>query len=493
MTTTTAGAASSAPSSQASNGNTAARQAGGSAATSRPGKEQRSAVDLFANLLGLVSATRDAPIGLGTHATDASDALSDASDPDSTDALGNPLTSASANPLADLIGWTGAPTPAPSGSSLNTSAATGSEAGASKTNQGLSPAAVTTPSDAETGKGVSLQGMTVLAQATDADASLLASLKPGAANANALSNAAPVPQVSTDRIEVSIESSPQSQANQPTSAARANTIAATRPANWRSTATLGAFNPLANAPASNPTSTTGLQMAQSAAVRQGREPSAVILSPRTTVALDERFTSAVSADSIDSGTALGGAQSHLSQGNPPFSSQGEAAFGAASATELNDSDAPDQAFSLEAELSPEEELDPNAFLSPDRLRHASVRVGEGTAEAIDIRLSLEGDEVNVNFRTDNAEVRAGLQSQAGGSLSELMQRSGLQLGGVSVGSQSQQSAGQSGQSGQSSDGSHPQGRNPATNGGDRRQETSGSARAPIARRADGGPALDVFA
>ncbi|QHE88102.1 flagellar hook-length control protein FliK [Hydrogenophaga sp. BPS33] len=70
------------------------------------------------------------------------------------------------------------------------------------------------------------------------------------------------------------------------------------------------------------------------------------------------------------------------------------------------------------------------------LRHASLRVGgEGSADAIDIQLQLQGQEVQVNFQTDNAEARAQLRESAGESLADLMQRGGIQLGSVSVGSQ----------------------------------------------------------
>ncbi|MEZ5701719.1 MAG: hypothetical protein R3E42_06755 [Burkholderiaceae bacterium] len=62
--------------------------------------------------------------------------------------------------------------------------------------------------------------------------------------------------------------------------------------------------------------------------------------------------------------------------------------------------------------------------------------GEGTDEAIDIRLSLEGDAVNVDFPHRQRRRSRGLQSNAGDALSDLMQRGGVQLGGVSVGSRS---------------------------------------------------------
>jgi flagellar hook-length control protein FliK len=489
--TTTAGTASSAPSAPSPNGSNAARQTGASAASSRPGQGPKNAMDLFANLLGLVSAGNDAPTLLAASVTDAIDI---ASDPDTTDALGNLLPDGSANPLADLIGWAGAPASVAGAKSSPAKPASDALVGKDIA------AGTTPPAASDAGKGVSLQGMTVLAQPSAADASLLAGLKPGAhgaASANALAQASPT--ASADSVNVSVEVS--AQANHPASTLRANTIAASRPANWRSTATLGSSNPLANSPTSSST-TTSLQIAQNAQSAQsavglrGHEASVASSSRSSALALNERFGSAVAAQAGTSEVALGSAQSLSSQSNSHSSGNGEAAFGALSAPEAHDIDSPDQEFSLEAELAPEEELDPNAFLSPDRLRHANVRVGEGTDEAIDIRLSLEGDAVKVNFRTDNAEVRAGLQHNANGSLSDLLQRSGLQLDGVSVGGQSQQPSGQSRQSGQSSGQTGPNGlapRSQVADTSDPSQPRSDLARTPVARRADGGPALDVFA
>ena len=76
------------------------------------------------------------------------------------------------------------------------------------------------------------------------------------------------------------------------------------------------------------------------------------------------------------------------------------------------------------------------------LRHASLRVGGEGADAIDIQLAVKGQEVQVAFQTDNAEARATLRESAGESLADLLQRSGIQLGQVSVGAQGQQHGGQ---------------------------------------------------
>jgi len=74
------------------------------------------------------------------------------------------------------------------------------------------------------------------------------------------------------------------------------------------------------------------------------------------------------------------------------------------------------------------------------LRHASLRVGENGAEAqgaIDIQLKLQGDEVQLDIRTDDAAARELLREQAQASLGERLQQGGLNLGSVSVGEQGQ--------------------------------------------------------
>ncbi|MDR7094321.1 flagellar hook-length control protein FliK [Hydrogenophaga laconesensis] len=118
------------------------------------------------------------------------------------------------------------------------------------------------------------------------------------------------------------------------------------------------------------------------------------------------------------------------------------------------------------------------------LRHASLRVGEGGADAIDIQLAVKGQEVQVAFQTDNAEARASLRESAGDALADLMQRSGIQLGSVSVGSQGQAH----------SDGSsaRPTVRNIESIG---RSGPAAETAAPAVRqpRTDGNRPLDVFA
>ncbi|MBS3998574.1 MAG: flagellar hook-length control protein FliK, partial [Hydrogenophaga sp.] len=110
-------------------------------------------------------------------------------------------------------------------------------------------------------------------------------------------------------------------------------------------------------------------------------------------------------------------------------------------------------------------------------------------EAIDIRLSLAGQAVQVDFLTDSAEVRTSLQQHAGEALAHLLQRSGMQLGGVSVGAQGQGS------------GTDPRGserpRHPGRTagvGGPAAAAAEPTRRTGMASpRADGSQPLDVFA
>lgn len=118
------------------------------------------------------------------------------------------------------------------------------------------------------------------------------------------------------------------------------------------------------------------------------------------------------------------------------------------------------------------------------LRHASLRVGgEGGADAIDIQLAVKGQEVQIAFQTDNAEARASLRESAGGSLAELLQRSGIQLGSVSVGAHGQPQGG----------GSNARPTSPRTEALGRSAAVADAPRPVAQPRADGSRPLDVFA
>lgn len=508
--------ASSAPAPHSSDGNAATRQANGPNSAGRSGHGPRTALDLFANLLGLASTEGDQPLMAQSTAAEALDATALQRKPHKgprqakNDVLAADATDPSAlpggvNPLADLIGWRPAP--------LVTAPTHGANA---SPDPGKSDPAMMSETEIQT--GIELKSMSMLTEPQAADPKLLAAIASGfgadakilgqtSSAVSTLTSSSPSTTLTAMASAPSLDSeqaasgSVASQATTPpTTTSQNGSTRAGGAAPWRSTATLGGARAQPASAPVMPSNTTTLQSAQNALVINGRETGAVLPPLRSTVTLDQRF-SVVGTDEVAAGTLglpMVTVRAQEQRGDSPASQHGEHAIGAFNVNDIQDPDGPDAAFSLEAALSPEEELDPNSFLNPDQLRHASVRVGEGTDEAIDIRLSLAGDEVNVSFLSNSAEMRAGLQQHANGTLSDLMQRSGLNLSEVSVGAHSQQGSGASGQSGQPSNPSD--GRGGSDRGGHQATALSDQAamrpsmqRPQNVRRADGGPALDVFA
>jgi flagellar hook-length control protein FliK len=513
-TTATSTAAQSAP----TNGN----QATGSAAASKTA--QRKPADLFSNLLGLLSATRDEPLTIG-GASPLGDASADGTDPEDPNSLlsGDPqggltaLGNAGANPLADLIGWPGAAATAAAAAASSAGEIARAADRAPSASTSAATAATSAPIDmsasADGELGHSLQGMTLLAQPTAAEPGLVPDSKtpptttPTASpQGNPLSSAAGVtaPKASADSDAASVRygdtPTPKTDTNASIPVRNGDYMAA-RPANWRSTTTLATTSASTSSPSSASTLTAALQNAavqqsQSIAVQRSAMADPSLPQPRNTMAPNERFSSSTGAEAVTADWIGVGAQGQAAKGETHSSGGGreDSLLAGNSLPEAMDAEAPEEVFSLDEALSTEEALDSTAFLSPNQLRHANVRVGEGTDEAIDIRLSLEGDAVNVDFRTDNAEVRAGLQHNAGASLSDLMQRGGIQLGGVSVGAQSQQSRGQSGHADSApSRVGASSGRSLSGTRGDDTPGLETRPRAPASPRSDGGPGLDIFA
>ena len=497
--------ATSAPAQTAStNGNQAARQSTGSSTSAKD--TQGKPADLFSNLLGLLSATQDEPLTIGGASSEVADPEDLSDDPQAAlTALGNPL--------ADLIGWPGA--------IVNAGASNAGEA--ALTSNKAQPASTTVANSlatAESTEGgmaagaesdLSLTGMSLLAEPTAADPGLVPDIKSPATPAqgtplpNPAGTSASKTAADSDAVSVRYGDSATPKTDAETSSpARGSDYMVARPANWRSTTTLATAAATVGHQGTASTQTAALQSAaaqqsQSVAVQRNAMADPALPQPRNTMTPNERFSGSgnAAAEAVAPGWATVGTQGQAAQGETHSSGGGRepSPLAGTSLPETVDTETPEEAFSLDAALSAEEELDGTTFLSPNQLRHANVRVGEGTDEAIDIRLSLEGDAVNVDFRTDNAEVRAGLQHNAGASLSELMQRGGVQLGGVSVGTQSQQSQGQSGQA----DSAPPRvgassGRNlSGTRGDEDTARMENRPRAAAARRSDGGPGLDIFA
>ncbi|AOW12219.1 hypothetical protein LPB72_14725 [Hydrogenophaga crassostreae] len=484
----TASATSSSAQAAPANGNQATRQSSSAASSSKT--NQANPADLFSNLLGLISAASDDLGGEG---------LADG-DTDPEDPNGLLLTDPSAlvNPLADLIGWPGATASATSQGLPGT----GTPAGKAINPTGQ-PGTLSAdlPEGSAAKSGLPLQGMTVLAQPVAADPGLVADQKGLATGAHA--NPAPPAGAATqvlanpDAVSVRYGDSPDALPGAGASnPSRDGAYMAARPANWRSTTALSSPGSSAPLPNSAPTQTAAIQVAQSATTLRSPMADPSLTAPRNTLFQGERSGDTTMVDTAVSDLSVLGTPGQASKGQTASSGSGreDSLLAGAAVPETGDLDAPDEPFSLDAALAAEEEPEGTEFMTPQQLRHASVRIGEGTDEAIDIRLSMEGDAVNVAFRTDNAEVRAGLQHNAGVSLSELMQRGGIQLGGVSVGAQSQESRGQTGnpESSPTRVGAST-GRNPSGQRTAGAQGTDSSPKAPVARRSDGGPALDVFA
>lgn len=433
----------------------------------RPGTPAAGDNSLFASLLGLLSATRDLPAdGAGLGADDppalgrktlgqGSDELGE----DPTQAL---LPEASDNPLAALLAWPGAPVAMDAAAELPGANLAGTGAASTAAgNERLTGQAGQTPAtnaDGPTGATPLPADMTVLDQATEPDAQTLAALSRGNAGAEALRNAQGQPATDATR--------------------NASGKGTSHPAAWHSTTAIG------NAAAQSVSTT---RHAFNVSVTGHTDSLAAQV--RSTVTLDERFNAAATTAPLAAGAVGAGLVSAAMPGADAGSGQpgqsGEQASPELAEYPLEEADA-----SAPFETLAEEDAAGLGAWNPQNLRQASLRVGEGSEEAIDIRLSLAGEELNVDFRSDNAETRASLQQSAGAQLSDLLQRSGIQLGGVSVGAQ-QQGQGQPGQPGEPGSQTGTRGaRAPAAS--DAAAASSVQAPAQPRPRSDGSQPLDMF-
>ena len=144
------------------------------------------------------------------------------------------------------------------------------------------------------------------------------------------------------------------------------------------------------------------------------------------------------------------------------------------------------------EAAPEPEPTQISHWSTQHLRHAHLRLGDGALDSVDIRLSMQGQELSVDFRTDNADIRQSLAQQANQSLAVLLERSGIALADVSVGAQQQQrqSTGQNSES--QRDSTAQEGRSRAAARVQADASVAMHAPAAQALRADGSRPLDLF-
>lgn len=390
--------------------------------------------DLFSALLSLVS---------DTHATTATDELQDTA---KTDADPTAL-----NPLAAMLAWM---VPGQSAADTDASARTAAKGTAA------------TGADAPRAQGIDIDGMTRVDEAAPA--------LPNAAD-KARSAAASRPAFSPFNPQAPSATSAASNAST-RAADNATPINGGAPAMvWQRGGALG--------------STEALQQQQAAQLAQVR--STVALNERlgtvgvgdaaAPASLQEWAAQKTSGGAAATTGAAAGANTAVdgSHGVTASDSTGSNASDARGDGGAGDAQHPAEAGRQEAEATTV------SHWGTQHLRHASLRVGgEGGADAIDIQLQVKGQEVQVAFQTDNAEARAHLRESAGESLADLMQRGGIQLGSVSVGSQGQAQSDTSRQP-------RPTGLSTEALG---RTASAAEASRPLAQpRTDGSRPLDVFA
>lgn len=443
--------------------NTAPATRPGSASGQRPGAPAADDNSLFSSLLGLLSTTHALPTDSAGLAGEDSPAGSQLLEPGTGDPGDDPalavLPDATDNPLAALLAWPGAAAAVdaskpPGATSLHAATAAGPGR--------LTGPAGQTPETRADGSPVPAD-MTVLDPPTEPDEHTLATLSrttaaPGSAGAEALRNAQGQPTgVAADATR------------------NASSKGALRQSAWRSTAAIG------NAAAQSVSSTR-----HAFNVSVTGHTDTVAAQVRSTVTLDERFNAAttITTATMAPGQAGAGLVSAALPGGDAGSGQTGHSGGQA-IPEGAENKATEADASAPFETLAEEDAASLGAWNPQNLRQASLRVGGSNEEAIDIRLSLAGEALNVDFRTDNAETRASLQQSAGAQLSDLLQRSGIQLGGVSVGAQ-QQGQGQPGQPGSQASTRGPQA--PAANAAALPAQNAAQPRP----RSDGSQPLDMF-
>lgn len=183
--------------------------------------------------------------------------------------------------------------------------------------------------------------------------------------------------------------------------------------------------------------------------------------PRATVALDERFA----AQQARASGWLAGERGPAAADSPvgegprgvrgglelpggsiaPAAASGDAGTAGAGADTLagrepTDASTPDTA-SADTPPGDAAETTEVQHWGDGALRHASLRVGDGDEASIDIRLRVQGQEVQLDFRTDDAQAREQLMQDAAAALGERLAQAGIDLGQVSVGSHGGSAAG----------------------------------------------------
>ena len=349
--------------------------------------EERS--DAFSALLSLAADTSAAPSADAGDESSPDEANVAAKPADDEDRDATP--EGDDNPVAQLLGWAD-PRPDPRASAATPPASTAAAVASDAAGQ-----------DKPT--GVDISGMETLATPEAIDP---AALPPGALAArNALAKATDARVTSTRRDARAVAASEPA-------ALRASTSAAPpQPGTGRAAPLGAAANTVRGRGAAWAAST--VSMDQSAArAADSVAGNAVSLTAR----LSELLTGRAQADGAAAATPLLGTTQDASS----------AASDAPSPADLLPG--PDAAADAEpAQLS---------HWSSQQLRHAHLRLGNGGLDSLDIRLSMQGQDLSVDFRSDNADIRQSLAQQANQSLASLLERSGIALADVSVGAQQRQ-------------------------------------------------------
>lgn len=89
------------------------------------------------------------------------------------------------------------------------------------------------------------------------------------------------------------------------------------------------------------------------------------------------------------------------------------------------------------------------------VRQATLRVGSGQQQAIDVKLSLKNGQAEIEFRTDHEDARAAITQGGAEVLRNLLAGSGIDLGTVTVGGHRADAQGQQSAPGSSSPQPHP--------------------------------------
>lgn len=452
----------------------AARSGPGTAALRKTGAE--TGEDLFANLLTLMSDTR-----AGAQLTPPAE--TPVADPQDDDTA---ATSRDGGAMSLLAGWPLETRTADAWASDGAKSTGAVDTGAIPPRLGRGPSG--------NGRGALEMpaGMTAVSDGTALDPESAAALAAAreAAPSDAPARASPAAPFMADRHSRTAGAA----------GAGLSTAAATQGLQWRKASAAGASD------SQGVTVSAAAPFSDAAQLRPGgARPTA-----RSTVGLHDRFGSSLSSSAGNDATAASepasgstvgwvSALSGAAPGDARTASDSLAAGEAGTESRPAESSdpaatgTPDSAADRAAQAS-EAEARQVSHWSTQTLRHASLRVGQEGADAIDIRLSLAGQEVQVDFRTDDASARASLQQNASDSLAGLLQRSGIQLGGVSVGAQGPGHGLPQEQPGHDSRPGAGRSRAPA---GSSRLGPGGADSAPpipVARpRADGSQGLDVFA